>query len=188
MPEISKADARAGLGKSGLGIGERHGNDDGRNFVLELLGEGRVRALFLEVKSHCQGVIEKAKQVKDDPLQLVGELGSLYGPEHGGGDVRLSRLAARAITLNIPVYCIDVHASDHGDPWLKDAHKEAVQIRDQCAANLFRRCVNTWHGGNRAGCLLLFGAAHLTGTNPGGWQGKQECLADYLKLYYVLCV
>src|SRR5262249_22836166 len=144
---------------------------------------GLVRALFLEGKSQYQFVVQNAQQFGADYAKIEKECRGLVAPQHGS-TVTVSQVAAQAVLRNVPVYCIDVYASDHGENSLKDWHQEGVQIRDKKAADLFNRCVNAKHGGNKRGCLVLFGAAHFTGTN-GKW-AKQDCLADYLHLCYVL--
>ena len=188
MAKISKDLARRTLERSALGIGERHDADDGRRFTCELLNEPRrVRALFLEAKGRASlPAIRQANAVKQQggtPTSIATEALGIIAPEYGGAKVRIGHVAAVAIWRSIPVYCIDVHASDYAEESLKDYMPKAVQVRDKVAAYLFKKIVERFLGGDKTGCLVLYGASHFTGTNT--W-AKQDCLADYLELDYVL--
>jgi hypothetical protein len=185
VPEITYNMARAALQGNGLGIAEKHAQNHGRILTLQLLKAGLVRALFLEAKGQSQLKIRKAER-RTREGNLRGAYKTCCGiiaPEYRD-TVTVAQVATMAVWRNVPVYCIDDFPSNYGEPWLKDTTQQGVQVRDKVAAGRFEWCVEMFHDGDRSGCLVLFGAAHFTGTN-GVW-GKQACLADYLGLDYIV--
>jgi hypothetical protein len=98
--------ARPVLRKYALGVGEHHGSNDARRFVVELLRDGKLRALFLEGDSDSQGRLEEVKKDKDDDKFATNCCAALAGanlPDYNSG-IFLGYLAAAAIRLNVPVY------------------------------------------------------------------------------------
>ncbi len=165
-----------------------------------------MRALFLEGLNEQQGDLDDAaKRSEKVPShsEFQGLCTSAIGatPENGS-PMHLSVVAAFAIRLKVAVHLIDTDtrttssqpsfAKKQEEKWPRremrtQTTKTAVHYRDLQAAAHFHRILLERYGGQKARCLVLFGAAHFTGVNPepGGWDQKQDCLGDRLKLDYV---
>jgi hypothetical protein len=178
--------ARTVLQGYGLGIAENHVNNRGRMFAIDLIREGLVRCLFLETEFQhsMQSLVYAVEANRTDDLdQVLTQCHGTHAPEHGA-PVNLANVAAEAIRRRIPVWGIDVYASDYDEPWLKDRHEESAPVRDKEVVRLYTSVVSTDCEGDERGCLVLYGKRHFTGTHRE-WKNRQACLADFLHLDYV---
>jgi hypothetical protein len=200
VPKIDEGLARDVLRKYPLGVGEHHDSDRARRFVVKLLREGRVRALFLEGDSDSQQCLnglakQKGEDVSGFAARCCGALHEARLPDYMKSGLFLGHVAAAAIIVNVPVYLIDTFARNYRERVdriksplgkLEQTNKLGVKVRDWHACRTFKQHVANSLGGDRKGCLVLFGESHFTGENKDLWEGKQLCLADLLNLYYVL--
>jgi hypothetical protein len=160
-----------------------------------------VRALFLEGLQELQNDLDAAAKRSDDvsshpEFESICKTAMGATPEHGS-TMHLSTVAAFAIRLHVDVHLIDTWVNDvrktqklkpENERQMKiQTTQTAVYYRDVQAAVYFHRILLNRYAGQKARCLVLFGAAHFTGVNPGdgGWEKQQRCLADMLKLDYV---
>jgi hypothetical protein len=162
--------------------------------------------LFLEAKFDHQPNIDNASYLarrRFDPVAQVPtspiihnskadfDLGSV--PWNFGQTIHLGDVAAEALACGVPVYLIDSWASDARNfarpgERVTQAERGGVWVRDQVAAGLFYDIVVNRLGGERKGCLILFGNAHFSGINrlDYKWRQRQLCLSERLLIDYVL--
>src|SRR5262249_44026323 len=118
MPRVDAQSAVFFLQRGALGIGEIHTDSEGRQLVLDLMNQGVVKHLFLEIANtkYTQGgptiypeMIRQAQRVYDDPRvyvnvveQMQGELKGIpekqfFTPDRSVGNTGAARQAPRAI-------------------------------------------------------------------------------------------
>lgn len=187
MPELDTLLGPVRLLVGPLGVAEDHSKGDGRRFAMDQIRAGRVRALFLEVKSYQQESFDKRTEEEEFYFH--------HAPWAKGQPIYLEEVANVAVAKRVPVFFLDIPAQDLRLKKGTDGTAPVVQARDKHAANLFQKIVGEKLNGSMMGCLVLYGKSHFTGMSqeyPGmerdGWKKgvKQECLADYLQLDYIL--
>jgi hypothetical protein len=175
VPRINRYEALSELGQGAVGIGEEHRKEDGRKLARLLILSKCVKALFLEDDNANQTGLDAAYGLKvNSPAWRKAIEDNVNGPMYFN-PIDLSEVAMDAVREKIPVRLID-------EAGLSTREGELPR-RDRLAAGFFEDWVRR-HG--RKGCLLLYGANHFTGPEAFYPKGAQ-CLAELLKLKYVLC-
>jgi hypothetical protein len=196
MPKIDPLQAMVKLRTQAVGVGEVHTKHEARLFTKYLIQQGLVRALFLEGKSDDQEFFDENVQ-NPNQTQMEATLGRL-GPDcQHKNSTLLVTVASYAIRSAIPVFLIDIQAGSVDfeahkvdDSKIRETYGRitnfstaGMTIRDSYAAGRFKTIVAHQLGGNRAGCVVLYGAEHFLGNQnhrPGA------SLAAQLNLDYVV--
>jgi hypothetical protein len=197
MGQIAENVARVELAERGLGIGETHSKPDGRRFAVELLRERAVRALFLEGLQEQQAEFDQAVAKHKHDRDWYDQCAAAFGrvTDCPGCEIGLTVLAALAVTLDVPVFLLDIWIPtfkkterginfdrQHGLKLEKD-NMSGVAMRDLYAARRFEKIIEKNFGNQKRGCLVLYGHGHFTGD----WGNRQvSCLGSRLNLNYVL--
>lgn len=167
------------LADGAIGVGEDHTVRGGRDFTIGLIRRGLVRDLFLEGISTRQAELNEAVRQWRDSGSGQGRVETIVeeaGPRYFyPGVPTLGEVAMIALRYKADIHLIDKKVGNA-------LNKGVVPARDIHAAKLFNRVAG---GTSRAGCLLLYGAAHFTrGDIRDTWYPKDNdlCLGQLLGL------